>query len=943
MRNLLSLIFLFILPTIVFSQSTKKPLDFSVYDGWRSVSNREIANDGQWISYELLPYKGNATLELYDVKNAQKTIFEHGRYAQFSSNSNYLAYRIKPDVDSLRQLKLDKVKKDKLPKDTLAIYVLASKEKIYFPKLKSYELADENSDWLIYHFTAEKKKKAEEDSTSVKKSEKKSKKAKVKDKKAPKTSSFSIYNPISKVKHDFEKITESDISKNGALVAFVKLQNDTIVRSTVYVFDIKKQQLDSVFQTDGLVKKLKVDHNGNQIAFIFSADTIKEKRYSMYFWSKKTGKSVKIADTTNIELPNKWTVSENGKVFFSDDDKRLFFGSALRPLPEPKDTLLKAEKVVVDIWTWTDALLQPQQKANLKKEKKRTYLTEYLIDKQKLILLANEKVANVSVGYKASQNYFLAHTNLPYQKISSWESPSKRDYYQVNANTGQRKLALKGQQGWVHLSPMGDKILYFNYEESSWYIKNLSTNAAQNITSKLNTAFYNEEHDYPALAGSYGMMAWAKNGKFVLLYDRYDIWKINMDKSYSAVNLTNNYGRNNSIRLHYMRLDPDEEYVSANETVYLDGFNEKTKEDGYYSLKLNAANTPKEIYKGDFRLNAWVKAKNSSTVIFQQQTVTEFPDLWISNVDFNNPKKISKANPQQEEYIWTNVELVKWVTTEGTIEEGLLYKPENFDPNKKYPMMVYFYRLNSDNIHRHYSPSPSRSIINPTFYASNGYLVFIPNIRYKEGYPGMSSYNYVVGGTTALLNTRPYIDKDRLAIQGQSWGGYQVAYIVTQTDMFAAASAGAPVSNMTSAYGGIRWQSGMSRMFQYEKTQSRIGGTLWEKPLHYIENSPIFYVPKINTPLLIRHDDADGAVPWYQGIELFVAMRRLGKPAWFLNYNGEPHNLKSNSPARKDLSIRMMQFFDVYLKDADVPVWMSEGVPAIKKGKTLGYELVPKK
>jgi len=177
-----------------------------------------------------------------------------------------------------------------------------------------------------------------------------------------------------------------------------------------------------------------------------------------------------------------------------------------------------------------------------------------------------------------------------------------------------------------------------------------------------------------------------------------------------------------------------------------------------------------------------------------------------------------------------------------------------------------------------------------------------------------------------------------MAVQGQSWGGYQTAYLVTQTDMFAAAMGGAVVSNMTSAYGGIRWQSGLNRMFQYEKTQSRIGGTLWEKPMLYIENSPLFHAPKVNTPLLLMHNDKDGAVPWYQGIEYFVALRRLNKPVWMLNYNGQPHNLSAGAVAdRLDLSKRMKQFFDHYLKDEPAPEWMTKGIPALEKGKTLGY------
>jgi len=307
-------------------------------------------------------------------------------------------------------------------------------------------------------------------------------------------------------------------------------------------------------------------------------------------------------------------------------------------------------------------------------------------------------------------------------------------------------------------------------------------------------------------------------------------------------------------------------------------------------------------------------------------------------LSFKKQQQISDAAPQQKEFLWGTAELVSWTSLDGRKLEGTLHKPENFDPTKKYPMIVYFYELSSNSLNRYVTPSPSRSIINPVHYASNGYLVFIPNIRYTTGYPGQSAYNYIVSGTMALL-ANPWVDKTKLGLQGQSWGGYQTAYLITQTNIFAAAEAGAPVSNMTSAYGGIRWESGMSRMFQYERSQSRIGGNLWDKLPLYIQNSPLFHVPKVETPLLIMHNDNDGAVPWYQGIELFMALKRLQKPVWLLNYNGEPHNLNAKGPNNLDLTIRMMQFFDHYLKDKPAPVWMYQGIKAVDKGKKTGYEL----
>ncbi|MDX5480213.1 MAG: prolyl oligopeptidase family serine peptidase, partial [Hymenobacteraceae bacterium] len=290
------------------------------------------------------------------------------------------------------------------------------------------------------------------------------------------------------------------------------------------------------------------------------------------------------------------------------------------------------------------------------------------------------------------------------------------------------------------------------------------------------------------------------------------------------------------------------------------------------------------------------------------------------------------------EYRWGTVELEDWTSTDGEQLQGLLYKPENIDPKKKYPMMVYFYERSSDGMHNHRVPAPSASVINIPLFVSNDYLVFVPDIVYKDGYPGESAMDCIIPGVQMLV-AQGFVDDKNMALQGQSWGGYQIAYMITRTNMFKAAMAGAPVSNMTSAYGGIRWGTGLSRQFQYERTQSRIGGTLWEKPMQFIENSPLFFADRVKTPLLIMHNDQDGAVPWYQGIEYFMALRRLNKPVWMLVYNGEDHNLVQRKN-RKDLSVRMSQFFDHHLKGAPAPVWMEQGVPSVVKGKDYGFGLV---
>jgi dipeptidyl aminopeptidase/acylaminoacyl peptidase len=369
--------------------------------------------------------------------------------------------------------------------------------------------------------------------------------------------------------------------------------------------------------------------------------------------------------------------------------------------------------------------------------------------------------------------------------------------------------------------------------------------------------------------------------------------------------------------------------------MLLSAFNKKSKQAGFFKLNRSTGLLQK-VLLDDYRYSQVRKAKEADVLIWKKESFELYPDLYVSDLNFDYATKISNANPQQKDYLWGTAELVDWVTFDGDSLQGLLYKPENFDPKKKYPMLVYFYERYSDLLHRYYTPKPIRSVINFTYYASNGYIIFIPDIKYKKGYPGPSAFNCIISGTQSMCDRYSYIDRTKLGIQGQSWGGYQTAYLITQTDMFAAAMAGAPVSNMTSAYGGIRWGSGMSRAFQYEQTQSRIGGDLWDKLPLYMLNSPLFFAPRVNTPLLMMHNDKDGAVPWYQGIEYFNALRRLQKPVWMLVYNGAPHNLKRLADER-DLTRRMQQFFDHFLKGVPEPVWMSKGIPATKKGIEFGF------
>ena len=384
-------------------------------------------------------------------------------------------------------------------------------------------------------------------------------------------------------------------------------------------------------------------------------------------------------------------------------------------------------------------------------------------------------------------------------------------------------------------------------------------------------------------------------------------------------------------------MDRDLNYIPKDAKLLLRVFNQKTKESGYSFLDLSTGSLENLLIGPYDYSRRPLKAKNADRFVFTKGNFELFPDLFYTDATFENAKQISLANPQQKEYTWGTKELFEWTSADGQKLQGLLVKPENFDPNKKYPLIVNFYERSSNRLYQHQPPSAGRSTINYPFYASRGYVIFNPDIPYEVGYPGKSCYNSVVSGTEALIK-EGFIDSENVGVQGHSWGGYQIAHLLTKTDMFKCAESGAPVVNMFSAYGGIRWGSGRSRMFQYEQTQSRIGGTIWEKPELYIENSPLFELEKTNTPVLILHNDEDTAVPWYQGIEYFVGLRRLGKKAWLLNYNGEPH-WPVKLANRKDFNIRMQQYFDHYLKGAPMPDWMDKGISAVEKGKRQGLKI----
>jgi len=915
-----ALFILFFLGSMNFSFAQSKEMTPDVYDIWNRIQNTQISSNGNWIAYNLTPGKGDKVLKLYNTRSGKEFSFERAEKFQFDFNNQFIAFKIVPHYDSIQSLKRKKVKKDKMPKDSLGYFTFKNQSLKKIPDVSSFKMPQEHGSVLAYK---KEKRSMKKDSTLVKKEGKNG------------TQLF-VINFNKKIDQQFDYVKDYRWAKKANQLLVHSSGVDSIQKNKIILYNADSNDSKSIIEEKGKYHKLTISQDGNIIAFLVDRDTSKNhvRPNELMLWKKGNNKPKSIAHNDSSFLPENWQISPFGKIEFNEKGDHLFFG--IGPIPvEVDSTITDDEKVNLEIWNYKEGLLSTQQNVRLKKEKERSYSVVFDINSNKLLSIANKNAPSSSYSLKQQGENFLSYSDLPYQQTISWEGAAKKDVFISNVKTGLSQQILSGISGNPEMSPAGKFVYWYSRPDTAWMTFNIKSRVTNKITQ---SGFYDEINDRPMDPMPSGQMSWSQNDDFLFLYDHFDVWKVDPNASSTSANLTD--GRRKNIRYRYISLDKELEFLPSDTSVLLKSFDNVSKESGYSLLNLKTKKIT-EIESGPYNYTTRVlKAKNSDDVIFTKSNFDLFPDLILTNTKFENQKTISNANPQREDYEWGSIELVTWKHPDGEMSEGLLAKPPNFNPAKKYPMIVNFYERSSHRLYSNRDPFANRSTINYSYWTNKGYVIFNPDVRYKNGYPGKSCEEAVVSGTNFIIE-KGFVDKDRIGLQGHSWGGYQIAHLLTKTDMYKCAEAGAPVVNMVSAYGGIRWGSGMSRMFQYERTQSRLGATLWERPDLYLENSPIFNIDKVNTPVLILHNDKDGAVPWYQGIEYFVALRRLGKPTWLLNYNEEPH-----WPVKRqniiDFNKRMEQFFDHYLLGKPMPVWMDSGIPAVERAYNDGFELIEK-
>ncbi|RUO31326.1 S9 family peptidase [Aliidiomarina sanyensis] len=669
--------------------------------------------------------------------------------------------------------------------------------------------------------------------------------------------------------------------------------------------------------------------NGEKLAFHVASkeSDYRETPQSLWLWQQGTG-----AHELNVML-EQHILSEHSPQRWSDDSARLFIGH--RPTPEKTpesaqrpqtvDDLFDIERLRSDrrlqVWHGDDDMIIPHQRQSQRNLNRATTLSVLHIENNQLITLTTDLRENAIPTDHPS--HMLIRDSRPYSRAITWDG-FYHDLYVSDLRTGARQKVASGLPSFERgaLSPDGRYVVFIQDAQlNAFDVENGSVHA---LATNAGVSWVDEENDRPMQPVNYGVGGFLADGDAVWMYDRFDIWQVPLAAGAhnQAVNLTR-IGRDQ--QQQYRLTDTgDLDVIETGQPILLRAYNERDKTSGFHQLTVNASGASlRELIHGESTWRYLARSDDGETLFYTQENFRTFPDIWTARADMSEARQLTDVNPQRDEFMWGHASLVEWESTRGEPLQGVLIKPDNYDPNRTYPVLVYYYEKFSQRLY-HWNQMRVNHRPNFPFYVGQEYVVFLPDVHFRLGAPGPSATESLVPGVEKIIEMG-VADPDAIGLHGHSWSGYQTAFVVTETDMFAAAVSGAPVSNMTSAYSGIRWGTGLARQFQYEKGQSRLGVSMFEDLDPYIKNSPVFFADRINTPMLIQFGDKDEAVPWEQGIEYYLALRRLDKPVVMLHYEGEPHHLQQFAN-KIDYTIKMLEFFDHYLKGEEAPEWWTDGL-----------------
>lgn len=891
LRRPILIVFLFLLGYAIVPGATaqKPPIDFSVVDSWQSLGrSTAISNDGKVVVYDVV----QRYQPVYSVIHHNEAKWD----LQIPGVQNIVI-----NGDS-RFVLFNK-------KDSLFIYDVT--KRVYLPSIAgitSFKIpADAKGRWLAYL---------------------------VKDQ-------LTLRDLFKDTETMFDGVTGYQFSENGEQILLQRkkgvIQNLQLVNSA----NGKMKQL-----SIGVInpRSFVFDRPAKQMAFladeVVDGQTITVLRY----FREEMDSSIVRVNAFTPGMKKEFTVAA-GALRFSPNGKRLFFPLKLvQPILKPLENAAD-----LNLWHYKDIDLPAEQEADIRWSKMRTFTAVINYNSDHVVIVNTEKDGSLVVfGDKGNADYAVVRNDL--NAFSALREDNVPAYYLVSLVTGERRVLISKADITVTLSPGGNYAIWYDADENAWYTKDILKGGTTNVTSSIGDKVSFVQPQFGTrlkVTVPCGIGGWLPGDKSVLIYDRFDIWKIDPSGKDAPVNLTRGYGQNNNILLRIW--NETEEYepsLITENKLLLVAFNDEDKRNGFFSTDLTGKSDPvkhsldpwlyyqhSRFQKQFFSFAELYKAKEAPVYLVTRENSSESPNLFVTR-DFSNFEQVSKLEPQKK-YNWLTSELLNYTRSDGRRGQAVLYKPEDFDPNKKYPVIFYFYEKMSHRLHQFLEPELSIGSISIPIYVSNGYLVCTPDIDFRQGETGESILNSVVSAAR-YLSKYNWVDSTKMGLQGHSFGGYGVNYIIAHSSMFAAAQESSGSVDWISHYNSNYREN--SAQFYFEIGQARLGKTLWEDPQLFIKNSPIFRAPDVSTPLLIMHNKEDGEVPFQQGYEWFTALRRLKKKVWMLQYDKEAHaiNQKKN---QLDFSIRTMQFFDHYLKAASMPKWMASGIPMNLKYIETGLEL----
>ncbi|HEX8724425.1 MAG TPA: prolyl oligopeptidase family serine peptidase [Gemmatimonadaceae bacterium] len=918
------------------NDSGPRILNVGDYGRWKRINSADLSPDGRWMTYAYAPNEGDDTLFVKQLDGNALYTIPRGAAPSFSDDSRWVGYYVTPPQRNGRG-RGGRGEAPPAPEGrggrgassgprTFELLSLATGDKWDAPNAEAFKFAKGSGSLAVHLARASRADTMHNGSDLL-----------LRDLTAGDT-------------RNIGNVGQYDFDDAGSLLAYTVDAADDMGNG-IYLIDTRSgvtRALDAMPRDyDGLAWSVR----GADLAVLrgSKAEGETEKENVLLAWTgldAGAGAETVYDPSKAADFPKGFVLSEYAAPRWSDDGSRVLVG-----IKQQEDALPRSEEpqANVDVWHWKDAEVQSVQIVRLQQERRATLAAAVLVPSGRFAQLADSAMPTLQMADDGS--WGVGRNDTTYRGEVAWGG-GHADYYAVNTATGARTLIADKLWRTMGTSPDSKWFLYLQ----NGHIYAYDAASRKSVPVDGGMSFVNTDDDHAYERPIWGLAGWSSDGRYVLVYDKYDVWRLSLDGTGRPVNLTQGAGRAQQVQFRVVRLDlpggggrggrggrggftpparVEDHGIDLSRPITLSAYGEWTKKSGYWTLAPGQA--PRPLIYEDKMIGQASKAEHADRVIFTEQTFRQFPDYWVANTAFQAPRQVTDADPFLKDYAWGSKVLIDFTNSRGQKLQATLTLPAGYQPGRKYPMLVYFYEILS-NTHHQFSMPTFDDRPQMSTYASNGYLVLEPDVVYQIGKPGSSALDCVTSAVKKVI-ALGYADPAHIGLQGHSWGGYQSSYILTQTNIFAAVVTGAPPTDLISFYDETYPGTGTLQQGITEVGQVRMGENVnpWNSTQLYEEQSALFNVPKITTPFMILQGTADNAVDWHQGLELYAAARRLGKQVIFVSYPGEPHHL-SKKPNQIDFQIRMKQFFDHYLKGAPMPDWMKDGVPQVDKQRATWKE-----